>query len=220
MFYFKADKNCLMALLRRTHPTAHHCDVWERFETCLDARSFTAAPLICIFGLVRLFLFNEGSGFYSDNPVDVGLSSTILVHRIGWALLIALSHKQPKLCRFYYYYEMLAMVLDSVLSLSNSTTLAAYNFTLLYIMLINVLVFLCILYPYVKKLQSNTRPCILSVSYVPISPRKRHLASCIPTGCCSRHRTHHGLICSSDRHKDRILVRLNDRRDGKSTQFA
>ena len=139
-----------MALMRRTHPTEHHRNVWTRFETCLDELSFTAAPLICIFGLVRLFLFNEGSGFYSDNPVDVGLSSAILVHRIGWALLIVLSHKRPKLCRLYYYYEMLAMVLDSVLSLSNSTTLAAYNFTLLYIQLINVLVF-CAFYTHMLR---------------------------------------------------------------------
>ena len=113
------DKNYnLMALLRRTHPTAHHREVWKRFETCLDTRCLTAAPVICLFSLARIFLFNEGSGIGNDDGgVITGLNSALIIHRIFWVPLLALGHKYPKLCRFYHYYEMLAMVLDSVISL-------------------------------------------------------------------------------------------------------
>ena len=141
MVTWKAKKSRLMALFHRTHSTAHHHTVWSWFETCLDARCFTAAPLICIFGLARIFLFNEGSGFKSADSVIVGLNCALLIHRICWVPLLALGNKYHKLCRFYHYYEMLAMVLDSELSLLQSTTPASHNFTLLYILLMNVLVF-------------------------------------------------------------------------------
>ena len=145
MSNFKRTKAFLIALFRRTHPTKHHSAVWTWFETCLDARSFTAAPFICIFGLARLFFFNEGSG---DGDIITGLSWALLIHRIGWVPLLALGYKYPKLCRFYHYYEMLAMVLDSMLSLSGSITPAAHNFVLMYILLMNALNF-CVFYHHI-----------------------------------------------------------------------
>ena len=133
--------NNFMALICKQHLTAHHRAVWSRFETCLHTRSFLAVPLICIFGLVRLFLFNQGTGLSSDDNVVVGLNCILITHRSGWIPLLALGLKWPKLCHFYHCYEMLAMVLESVLSLSGSKTPEAHNFTLLYLLLMNVLVF-------------------------------------------------------------------------------
>ena len=118
----------------------------------MHARSFTAVPLICIFGLARLFLFNEGSGFGSDDGLIVGLTCALLIHRICWVPLLALGLKWPKLYRFYHYYEMLAMVLDSVLSLSESKTPAAQNFALMYLLLMNVLVFSVLYYHILENL--------------------------------------------------------------------
>ena len=147
-FNFKVLESRLLALLRRSHPTPHHRAVWTRFETYLDARCFTAVPLICFFGLVRLFLFNEGTGFSSESGVIVGLNCALLIHRIIWIPLLTLGLKYPKLCRFYHCYEMLAMLLDSVLALSDSSTPAAQNFTLLYMLLMNVLVFSAFCYDF------------------------------------------------------------------------
>ena len=125
----------------RQFSKAHHRAYWTQFETCLDARCFMVVPFICIFGLVRLFLFNHGTGFSSDDSIIVGLNCALLIHRIGWVPLLALGLKYPKLCRFYHCYEMLAMILDSVLSLSNTKTPAAHNFTILYLLLMKMLVY-------------------------------------------------------------------------------
>ena len=133
-------KSRITRLLRTKKITAHHRTVWKQYETCLDTRCFMAAPLICIFGLVRLFLFSEGTGLSSDDGVIAGLSGALLIHRVCWVPLLAISLEYPKMCRFHHCYEMLAMGLDSVLSLSDSTTAAAQNFSLLYILLMNVLV--------------------------------------------------------------------------------
>lgn len=90
---FNLLKTNILALLRRSHPTTHHRVVWKQFETYLDARCFTAVPLICIFSLVRLFLFNEGTGLSSENGIIIGLNYALLIHRLGWILLLALGLK-------------------------------------------------------------------------------------------------------------------------------
>ena len=50
-----------------------------------------------------------------EEEKDYGL--ILLLHRVGWLPLILIGRKYPKLRKFYLIYEMMAIVLDSVLAL-------------------------------------------------------------------------------------------------------
>ena len=67
-----------------------------------------------------------------------------MIHRTGWVILVLLSIKLPKVKWFFYYYEMVAIVIECILVNQSNNTEASWNFIILYIVLMNVLVYVAL----------------------------------------------------------------------------
>ena len=95
--------------------TKQHSEAWKRFKNLMDRRSIFAAPFVLLVGIFRLTVFNGGQA--EGEPILKALYTALVVRRVCWIALIIVSCKYRKLCRCFHSYEMLAMVLDSLLAL-------------------------------------------------------------------------------------------------------
>ena len=89
-----------------------------------------------IFGALRLLVFNQISEL---TFLQLILTFSILIHRVLWIPLIIASLKRPSVCKYFLYYEALALIMDNILSFAEADSQGMFNFVLAYLLLISII---------------------------------------------------------------------------------
>ena len=66
----------------------------------------------------------------------------LVAHRILWVLILALSVRKPGICKFFFSYETLAVMLDGARSFSGIKDRYTGDFILLYLFLMSTAAFI------------------------------------------------------------------------------
>ena len=161
-------------------PSEQHIQSWNRFENTVLYYRSNVIQLFNVFHWILYVIqgranFNESEKLLEEDvggEVDKEVAQAILPYA-KWAhitatffriVLLAISYKKPRVCRFYFYYELMVVLIDQCMP--KNISLDRLEFLILLLNLINFFAFTIDFLP--NLIAANVSQIIFTVIWVSV----------------------------------------------------